>query len=108
MFGKGGKTRSIAIPAPLIEDLYRFRAGAGAEVQVFSSRSGKPLDRGRVRIILRSAAEKAGVESVNQPPLAAPRARQPRAGPRGADSPGASYPRAQFGGDDERLAPVRK
>jgi hypothetical protein len=47
--------------------LYGFRAGAGAEVHVFSSRSGKPLDRGRVRKILRNAAKQAGLDSPISP-----------------------------------------
>ncbi len=67
VFGKGGTTRSIALNGELIANLYRFRAGAGPEVPVFASRSGKPLDRGRVRIILRTAAQRAGVEAPVSP-----------------------------------------
>ncbi|MBZ5623510.1 MAG: tyrosine-type recombinase/integrase [Acidobacteriia bacterium] len=67
VFGKGGKTRSITLPAPLMTDLYRFRNGAGAELPVFSSRSGRPLDRGRVRIIVRTAAQAAGLDEQVSP-----------------------------------------
>ena len=37
------------------------RGAAKAEELVFQTRSGKPLDRGRVRVILRRAAQRAGV-----------------------------------------------
>jgi site-specific recombinase XerD len=67
VFGKGGKTRSIALNGELIANLYRFGTGARAELPVFSSRSGKPLDRGRVRIILRNAAQQAGLDSPISP-----------------------------------------
>jgi hypothetical protein len=67
VFGKGGKTRSITLNGELIANLYRFRAGASAELPVFSSRSGKPLDRGRVRIIVRTAAEQAGLDAPISP-----------------------------------------
>ncbi len=67
VFGKGGRTRSIVINGELTTDLYRFRGGAGPQVPVFASRSGKPLDRGRVRIIVRTAAQRAGVEAPVSP-----------------------------------------
>lgn len=60
-FGKNGRTRAIALPAALWSDLAALRGDAGAEEPVFPSRSGKPLDRGRVRTIVRQAAERAGV-----------------------------------------------
>jgi len=62
VLGKGGKTRSIAINGEICTDLFLLRSGAGAEVYVFSSRSGKALDRGRVRRIVRNAASKVGLE----------------------------------------------
>jgi integrase/recombinase XerD len=61
VYGKGGRTRSIALPASLWTELTGLRGSAGAEDPVFLSRSGKPLDRGRVRTIVRHAAENAGV-----------------------------------------------
>src|SRR4029453_12731917 len=58
--GKNGRTRAIALPAKLWWELVGQRGEAGAEKPVFPSRSGKRLDRGRVRIIVRQAAERAG------------------------------------------------
>ena len=61
VFGKGGHTRAIPLPRELWTALRELRKSAGNEAPVFASRSGKPLDRGRVRVILRKAAKKAGV-----------------------------------------------
>jgi integrase/recombinase XerD len=61
VFGKNGRTRSIALTAPLWAELTGVRGNAGAEQPVFPSRSGKLLDHGRVRIIVRRAAKQAGV-----------------------------------------------
>jgi integrase/recombinase XerD len=61
VYGKGGRTRAIALPAPLWTELNGLRGDAGADEPVFRSRSGKPLDRGRVRSIIRKAAERSGV-----------------------------------------------
>jgi len=61
VFGKNGRTRSIALTAPLWSELVALRGTAGAEAPVFPSRSGRCLDRGRVRIIVRRAARRAGV-----------------------------------------------
>jgi site-specific recombinase XerD len=52
VFGKNGRTRSIALTAPLWAELIALRQDADAEEPVFPSRSGKVLDRGRVRVIL--------------------------------------------------------
>jgi hypothetical protein len=61
VFGKNGRTRAIALPVELWSELTGQRGAAGAEKPVFPSRSGKALDRGRVRVIVRQAAERAGV-----------------------------------------------
>ena len=61
VYGKGGRTRAITVPASLWSGLVGLRGAAGAEAPVFPSRSGKSLDRGRVRRIVRQAAERAGV-----------------------------------------------
>ncbi len=61
VFGKGGRTRVVALPASLWAELSKLRGTAGADASVFQSRSGKPLDRGRVRVIMRKAATRAGV-----------------------------------------------
>jgi integrase/recombinase XerD len=67
VFGKGGRTRSIALPATLWSELISLRGSAGAEEPVFPSRSGRPLDRGRVRAILRKAANQAGIDAPASP-----------------------------------------
>ena len=61
VFGKGGHTRAITLPAKLWSDLNGLRGEAAAEDPVFPSRSGRTLDRGRVRVIVRRAAERTGV-----------------------------------------------
>jgi hypothetical protein len=47
--------------------LIGLRGAAGAEEPVFPSRSGRALDRGRVRMIVRQAAKRAGVEGSVSP-----------------------------------------
>ena len=56
VFGKNGRTRAIALPAEVWAELTGRRGTARGEDLVFQSRSGRPLDRGRVRMILRSIA----------------------------------------------------
>jgi site-specific recombinase XerD len=61
VFGKGGRTRVVATPRELWNSLNKLQKSAENGTPVFPSRSGKPLDRGKVRAILRNAAEVAGV-----------------------------------------------
>jgi integrase/recombinase XerD len=61
VMGKGGRTRAVALPPELWTALNQLRKSAGNESPVFASKSGQPLDRGRVRAILRRVAERAGV-----------------------------------------------
>ncbi len=61
VFGKSGRTRAIPLPAELWAELTDRRGAAKPEEPIFRSRSGKALDRGRVRVILRRAALRAGV-----------------------------------------------
>ena len=61
VFGKNGRTRAIPLPAEVWGELMGRRGAAKPEELVFRSRSGKSLDRGRVRVILRRAAQRAGV-----------------------------------------------
>jgi site-specific recombinase XerD len=61
VFGKNGRTRAIALNTAIWMQLAALRGTAGPEAPVFPSRSGKRLDRGRVRVILRRAAKQAGV-----------------------------------------------
>ena len=49
------------MPPGLWVELSGSRGAAGAEELIFRSRSGRPLDRGRVRMILRRAAQRVGV-----------------------------------------------
>jgi hypothetical protein len=48
-------------------ELIGLRGAAGAEDPVFPSRTGKPLDRGRVRMIVRQAAGQVGVAGAVSP-----------------------------------------
>src|SRR5713226_5263503 len=61
VFGKNARTRAIALPHGLWVELSDSRGPAGAEELIFRSRSGRPLDRGRVRMIIRRAAQRVGV-----------------------------------------------
>jgi len=61
VFGKNGRTRSIALPPSLWRELLAMRGASGADDLVFPSRGGKRLDRGRVGVILRRAAKWAGL-----------------------------------------------
>jgi integrase/recombinase XerD len=67
VFGKGSRTRSIALPESLWSELLSLRGNAGAESPVFPSRSGKLLDRGRVRMIVRLAAQRASITAPVSP-----------------------------------------
>ena len=62
IFGKGSKTRTIAIPDALAEDLEEIRSGAEDEQPLFRSREGGALSRHQVYYIVRKAAERAGIE----------------------------------------------
>jgi integrase/recombinase XerD len=66
VYGKGGRTRSIVLPAFLWSDLISLRGAARAQEPVFASKTGRVLDRGRVRQIVLQAAQAAGInESVS-------------------------------------------
>ena len=67
VFGKNGRTRSIALTEPLWSELAALRGIAGAEEPVFPSRTGRSLDRGRVRVIVRRAAKRAGIADAVSP-----------------------------------------
>lgn len=67
VYGKNGRTRSVAIPAGIWAELAGLRGTAGPDDPVFASRSGRFLDRGRVRNIVRKAAERAGVNAPVSP-----------------------------------------
>jgi integrase/recombinase XerD len=61
VFGKGGKTRTILLPATLWTQLQQLRVDASANDAVFRSKNGRPLDRIRIFRIVKSAAQKAGI-----------------------------------------------
>jgi len=61
VFGKNGRTRAVTLPPELWNSLNKLRKSAGFGDLVFASKSGQPLDRGRVRVILQQAARSAGV-----------------------------------------------
>jgi integrase/recombinase XerD len=61
VFGKGGKTRTILLPAALWTQLQQLRADASILDPVFRSKNGKPLDRIRVFRIVKAAAKRAGI-----------------------------------------------
>ena len=67
VFGKNGRTRAITLPASMWTELIALRGAAGAEDPVFPSRTGRPLDRGRVRMIVRQAVGRVGVAGAVSP-----------------------------------------
>ena len=56
IYGKGGKTRAILLPAAMWQDLLSLDAVANPDAPVFRSRTGKALDRSRVLRIVQEAA----------------------------------------------------
>ena len=62
VFGKNGRTRAIVLTPALWSELTVMRGSASQEDPVFPSRSGRRLDRGRIRLIVRRAAERAGIQ----------------------------------------------
>jgi len=73
IFGKGGKERTILLPAAVYGELIRLRQGAPAEGAVFRSRKGGgALDTSQVLRIVQAAAKRAGLERMsNMPPALA-------------------------------------
>jgi len=68
IFGKGGKERTILLPAAVYSDLVRLRQGAPVEASVFRSRKGGgALDTSQVLRIVRAAAKRAGLEAKVSP-----------------------------------------
>jgi len=62
VFGKGGKTRTVLLPADVWRDLVSLRGNASLEDPVFRSRRGRHLDPSAVFRIVRRAAERAELE----------------------------------------------
>ena len=62
LFGKGGKTHAIVLPASLWADFVAYRANAGDDLPVFPSRKGGGhLDRSQVLRIVQQAARSARI-----------------------------------------------
>src|SRR5262245_14536109 len=59
VFGKGGKTRVVRLPASVWHDLLELRAGAQDDAPVFRSREGGHLNQSQVNRIVRAAAKRA-------------------------------------------------
>jgi site-specific recombinase XerD len=73
VFGKNGPhTVHCLARAVLWSELITLRSKASAQDPVFPSRSGKSLDCGRVRMIVRQAAKRVGIAEAISPHLAAP------------------------------------
>ena len=62
VFGKGGKTRVVLLPASTWRALGTLRAGAAADAPVFESRKGGALDPSSVHRVVKAAAERAGLD----------------------------------------------
>ena len=71
VFGKGGKTRTVLLPASVWEKLALIRGEAADEQPVFSSRQkdskGKALDPSWVYRIVQKAAKRAGIKKKVSP-----------------------------------------
>ncbi len=65
--GKGGKTRTVLLPAAIWRDLKSLDNASEPDGPVFRSRSGKPLDRSRVLRIVQESAKRAGVDGAVSP-----------------------------------------
>jgi integrase/recombinase XerD len=61
VFGKGSKTRTVAIGPNLWRQIVATRDGAGLAEPVFSSRQGGPLDRAQIHRIVKRAAKRLGL-----------------------------------------------
>lgn len=63
LFGKGGKTRIVALPPDLFKQLMAFRCDASADAPVFASRQGgTSLKPNQIRNIIAAAGLRAGIE----------------------------------------------
>lgn len=63
VFGKGGKTRSVQLPASVWKQLQKLRGNAGPDDPVFPSRKkAQPLTESAIWRIVKKAAERAGLE----------------------------------------------
>jgi integrase/recombinase XerD len=63
VFGKGGKTRTVLLPAALWRTLEPLRNASSADQPVFRSAKGGPLDPSQVHRIVKAAAARAGLSA---------------------------------------------
>jgi integrase/recombinase XerD len=61
VFGKGGKTRAVLLPASLWRELRRLTAFSAPDAAVFISREGGALDVSQAHRIVKKAAARAGL-----------------------------------------------
>jgi integrase/recombinase XerD len=59
--GKGSRIRTLPVPPGLWKELCAYRSEADADAPVFPSRTGRALDRSRVRTLIRRVADGAGL-----------------------------------------------
>ena len=62
VYGKGGKTRVVLLPASTWRALVSLRGDAAADDPVFRSRKGGALDPSAVHRVVKAAAERAGLD----------------------------------------------
>ena len=62
VFGKGGKTRTVLLPADVWRDLVSLRSNATLEDPVFRSRRGRHMDPSAIFRLVQHAAKRAGLE----------------------------------------------
>jgi len=68
LYGKGGKTRYVALPASLWKELTKFRGDAGQDDPVFRSRKfAGAIQPNQVRRIIEIAGSRAGIEGKVSP-----------------------------------------
>jgi len=61
IFGKGGKTRAVLLPASMWRELIALRGEAGDDDPVFRSRKRGPMDPSAVHRVVKAAAARAGL-----------------------------------------------
>lgn len=67
LFGKGGKTRAVLLPAPAWQRVLSMRGEAGPEEPVFKSQKGGHLDTSAILRIVKKAAALAGIKKPVSP-----------------------------------------
>jgi len=61
VFGKGGKTRAVVLPASVWRAVMALRGDAGPDAPVFRSQKGDCLDPSQVHRVVKTAAKRAGL-----------------------------------------------